>query len=194
MIVSDRKFEKVSGIVEKAMNFAEEAHRGQTYGELPYFDSHIMHVYTEAVAQTDDEFIHVSSLLHDVIEDCGIGKYEIEEAFGRTISLVVSTVSDPAGTSRKERKELFYQNFKDTKEHMPSIAMDAAIVKCLDRKCNQANSIKTNDLSKLSMYIKEFPRFMRDVGSMITEFNDGKLFMELIEQYADMKYKLETYR
>ena len=70
--------------LQLAINFAAESHRDQNRkneNKTPYI-SHPYSVMLLASEYTENEDIFISCLLHDVVEDCGVGLEEIEELFG----------------------------------------------------------------------------------------------------------------
>ena len=79
--------------IRKGYHFAEKCHLGQfrKSGE-PY----IIHPLNTAIILTtvyaDKETI-IAGLLHDVIEDCGVTKEEIESQFGPVVAKLVYGVS-----------------------------------------------------------------------------------------------------
>ena len=84
--------EKVS-LVREAYEFAEEAHRGQrraTGG--PYIEHPLEVAYVLTGLQLDASTI-AGALLHDVIEDCGRSREEIERRFGPDVYKLVDGVT-----------------------------------------------------------------------------------------------------
>lgn len=100
--------------LQSAINFAAESHRGQNRkneNETPYI-AHPYSVMLILSEYTDDEDIYISCLLHDVVEDCGVGFEEIGNMFGKRVRDIVYHVTEPKffGTDSnpltwKERKE-----------------------------------------------------------------------------------------
>lgn len=97
-----------------AINFAAESHRGQNRKnemETPYI-AHPYSVMLICSEYTSNEDILISTLLHDVVEDCGVTFEEIESIFGASVKNIVYHVTEPAffGSTDnpltwKERKE-----------------------------------------------------------------------------------------
>lgn len=80
-------------LIEKAYDFAEEAHHGQcrASGE-PYF-SHPIEV-SRIVAQLHmDEESVAAALMHDVLEDCEVNEEKIERVFGEDVLNLVRGVT-----------------------------------------------------------------------------------------------------
>ena len=79
--------------VNKAFEFASEAHMGQfrTSGD-PYV-SHPIAVATILSSYHMDEDSLSAAMLHDVIEDCGVPKGVIEKEFNKDVADLVDGVS-----------------------------------------------------------------------------------------------------
>lgn len=60
-----------TNIVERAREIAKDAHKGQMYGSKPYFDYHVLGVYSLVGEDASDE-VKAAALLHDVVEDCHV--------------------------------------------------------------------------------------------------------------------------
>lgn len=81
------KYQK-SEYISQAMRMANMYHAGQTRlgktGRVPYFDEHIMGVYTilKEECKIDDIDVLTMALLHDTVEDTDCTFDEIEEKFG----------------------------------------------------------------------------------------------------------------
>lgn len=79
---------KKSEYIKQAMRMAEMYHAGQTRlggtGSVPYFDEHIMGVYTilKEECKVHDVKVLTMALLHDTVEDTACTFEEIEEKFG----------------------------------------------------------------------------------------------------------------
>lgn len=138
-------------IVEKALEFATEAHEGQVrkYTGEPYINHPI------DVAQIVSSVPHTkemlcAALLHDVIEDCGVTYDEIEEQFGEEIALMVNWLSDrskPCDGNRAYRKEIdrVWISVADPK---------AKTIKLADLISN-SKSILQHDKEFAKVYLKE---------------------------------------
>lgn len=60
-----------TNIVEIAKEIAKDAHKGQTYDGLPYYDHHILGVL-ELVGEDASDEVKATAVLHDVVEDCSV--------------------------------------------------------------------------------------------------------------------------
>ena len=92
-------------MIERAAAFAEKAHRGvfRKGTNVPYI-THPMETAVIVSAFTDDEELIAAALLHDVIEDAGISREELEQVFGRRVASLVQNESEDKSCSWRERK------------------------------------------------------------------------------------------
>jgi guanosine-3',5'-bis(diphosphate) 3'-pyrophosphohydrolase len=87
-------------MLQKAIDFATKAHEGQKYGSEPYIN-HPIRVYERVKAVTNDETVHVAAILHDVMEDCGVGLLELADEFGSDVAWIVD------GLTRRKQSETY---------------------------------------------------------------------------------------
>jgi len=119
-------------IVDKAMQYAMNAHRGQYRKniKIPYF-THCVEVMKRVSLYTQDEYILCIALLHDLIEDCNVTFEMLEEEFNRTIAIGVVECSREGGDHvSKLEKYRFLESFAYGK------SMGSILVKIGDRYCN----------------------------------------------------------
>lgn len=137
-------------IIEKAKEFALQAHYCQKYGNKNY-SIHLGDVVA-VLSRFDinDEAIIASAWLHDVLEDTPISKYILEKEFGKEISDIVELVTDKNGNNRRERQSRTYPFIK--------LNYKALIVKLADRIANTENSKKVGG-KYWSMYKNEYSFF-----------------------------------
>ena len=98
-------------ILDDAINFATEVHRGQTrkLSGIPYI-LHPMEVAAIIGTMTNEREVMAAGMLHDTIEDCGVDPLLIRDRFGsRVFALVQSETEDkmdhrPAEETWQERK------------------------------------------------------------------------------------------
>ena len=122
-----------SKVIEKAMNFAYERHKGKCRRSR-FFPPYIMHpirVYSllRHYGQATDEELLAAGLLHDVIEDCGVMSDELKLEFGDKVARIVSEVSDDKEISKGERKALQVQNAEN-------LSAEAALIRLADKIAN----------------------------------------------------------
>lgn len=143
--------DKIS-IVDGARRLARAAHRGQMYGDRPYFGHLVDVVGVLSEFGVEREELHATAYLHDTLEDTPLSRDQIAEFCGAWVAGLVAAVTDEPGANRKERKAKTY----------PKIAAnpDAILIKLADRIANVRESQK-NSPGLLAMYRKEYPEFRR---------------------------------
>lgn len=72
-------------IVEIALSYAKEKHKGQKYGEEDYFEGHICKVYEIIKQVGGSETEQVVAILHDVFEDCEVDENDVINVFGEEV-------------------------------------------------------------------------------------------------------------
>lgn len=149
--------------IERAWLFAEEAHRGQKYGNYPYI-YHLKKVYEVGVrdlkldsTKDEDRNILFGCILHDVLEDTNTSYSDIKKEFGEIVADIVYDVTDELGKTRKERKNKTYPKIKNNKL--------ALIVKLCDRIANIKECIE-NKPSMLTMYVNEHEEFKKQLFTL----------------------------
>lgn len=142
--------------LKKALNFSENKHGSQMYGDLPY----MKHIYDVVYLAKDlgyNEEIQVACALHDVLEDTDTTPNEIIKNFGRQTFETVWGVTDAEGESRKQRKKNTYPRIKSS--------WKSTVVKILDRVSNIKSCIEYDNIKKLEMYRKEHKEMFKSVKS-----------------------------
>lgn len=119
--------------VLKAAHFAAQRHRAQRRkgaAAEPYVN-HLLEV-AELVASTLDEpdtNVVMAAILHDAVEDVGVTKEELTEAFGPDVTNLVLEVTDDKSLPKQERKRLQIVN-------APSKSVRAQAIKLADKISN----------------------------------------------------------
>jgi (p)ppGpp synthase/HD superfamily hydrolase len=104
-----RELKSVQSILWAA-HFAAEKHAAQKRkgaAAEPYIN-HLIEVaqlVSTALEEPDPNLI-IAALLHDVIEDCGVTRDELEERFSRDVADLVMEVTDDKSLPKAERKRL----------------------------------------------------------------------------------------
>lgn len=80
-------------MVQKAREFAQRAHEGQTYGDGSYFDNHVAKVAELVEKYSGYSKYVVAAYLHDVVEDTDITLQEIADEFGPAVVEMVSELT-----------------------------------------------------------------------------------------------------
>jgi len=91
-LVEEKYGAEAPRIIE-ALEWAEELHAGQKRHTGEPYITHPIAIAERLVSIDIGDNTVVSALLHDVIEDCGVTKEEIEERFGPSVSFVVEGLS-----------------------------------------------------------------------------------------------------
>ena len=122
-------------LIDKAYDFAFEKHKNQkrSSGE-PYF-VHVLNVAYELAKLKADPSTICAGLLHDVIEDCDVGKEEFVSLFGEEIYEMVEAVTKISNLKFTDEKE--YQAVNHRKI-LIAMAKDVRVilVKLVDRLHN----------------------------------------------------------
>jgi guanosine-3',5'-bis(diphosphate) 3'-pyrophosphohydrolase len=117
----------------QAASFAAKKHTNQkrkgAAGE-PYIN-HPLEVANliANVGGVSDTDVLIAAILHDTVEDCGVTRDEIAEAFGEAVAAYVMEVTDDKSLPKAERKRLQV-------EHAPHLSHGAKIVKLADKISN----------------------------------------------------------
>ena len=92
-------------MIKEAAEFADRAHQGvfRKGTEIPYI-THPMETAAIVTAFTDEPEMIAAALLHDVIEDAGVTREELEEKFGPRVAFLVDGESEDKSKSWVERK------------------------------------------------------------------------------------------
>lgn len=127
--------EEILKKIREAYDFAEKCHKGQfrKSGE-----EYIVHPLNVAIILTEiyaDSETIMAALMHDVIEDCGVEREEIEEKFGREVGKLVYGVSKLGRINFSTENEYLIDYYKKIIVGM-SEDVRVIIVKLADRLHN----------------------------------------------------------
>ena len=86
-------------------------------------------------AFTNEPEMIAAALLHDVIEDAGVTKEELEEKFGSRVAFLVESESEDKSRSWMERKGT-------TVEHLKSATRDEKILALADKLSNIRSTVR----------------------------------------------------
>jgi (p)ppGpp synthase/HD superfamily hydrolase len=145
----------VKGLVERAREFARQAHLPQEYGGGAFHDKHLRRVVAalEEFGETGEVTL-AAAWLHDTVEDTTIDVAEIGREFGDDVADLVWRLTDEAGGVRRERQ---------TKTHVKIRQRPEAVrVKLADRIANVEASIEQGN-GLFAMYRAEYRQFRRDL-------------------------------
>lgn len=145
-----------------AMNYAIKHHGDQTYGdnEIPYREHLFAVVQVLKDVGLRGPWLDAGAL-HDVIEDTGVTRRDLNDEFGQHVGDLVWAVSG-IGRNREIRNATIYAKI--------SMLPAAAIVKMADRIANVENSVPGSGHAK--MYLKERTAFYANVASRVLEDYD----------------------
>ena len=133
------------GLVDKALEFASERHKGQLDDQgRPYFFAHVVQVYGILIDVSDDTEILCAGLLHDVLEDTETTYEELRNVFTPNIAEIVKMVT------HNEHSNVF-SNLNPTDEYNV-LFHKAVLVKFADRLSNLSRMESWSD-SKRREYI-----------------------------------------
>ena len=129
--------------VESAEFFAKDKHKDMTRndGITPYSD-HLEDVVSllKSLGIIDEDVL-CSGWLHDTIEDTKTTLDDLNERFGKKVSVLVYSLSKDEKLPKKERERLYVKQLKDA-------SADAKIIKLCDISANLKDMAKPN--SKMS--------------------------------------------
>lgn len=132
MNYNGRIMKQDNAIILKALEFATEKHAGQwRHDKLTPYIIHPLEVFKKLIVYgIVDIPLLIAAILHDVIEDCGVTKEEIERIFGKEAAQYVVEVSK-VGVDQEtiQVKMEFLKGCADKSIH-------ALILKIADRACN----------------------------------------------------------
>ena len=123
-------------MIGEAAAFAEKAHRGvfRKGTDIPYI-THPLETAVIVSAFTDDEEMIAAALLHDVMEDAGVTKGELEEAFGARVACLVMDESEDKRKTWQERKGY-------TVRHLSTASRDIKILALGDKLSNMRSTAR----------------------------------------------------
>ncbi len=96
-----------TGLITKAYDVAKEAHEGQLRKSGEAYIHHPLAVATVVAGMALDDDAVAAALLHDAVEDTGVGLDDIEAEFGTTVAMLVDGVTklDRVGFASREEQQ-----------------------------------------------------------------------------------------
>ena len=136
-------------MIRQAARFAKQAHEGKMRKgtAVPYI-VHPMDTGVIVSRMTDDPEVISAALLHDVIEDAGVTKEELEERFGSRVAELVAAESEDKTRTWKERKQATIDRLTDAGRDVKMI--------CLADKLSNLRSTAADYLLKGDEVWKKF--------------------------------------
>jgi len=122
-------------VLERAYQFSERSHRGQQRASGEPYLSHPLQVASLLVDFKMDVTTVTAGLLHDVLEDTGATKDDLEREFGREIADLVDGVTKLGKLAFSSREERQAENFR---KMLVAMARDLRVlmIKLADRLHN----------------------------------------------------------
>jgi len=166
--------------IEEVILLAYELHKDDKYGDLPYM-RHLNDVYDLTVKYDLPEYVQHAAWLHDGIEMHSEG---ISSIFMGSPTMacwrLICKVSDEYAETRKERKELTFDNIAED---------DMAIaLKLCDLCANIGRCIEQSNKKLLKMYLKDTPTVESHLLPVIEKTKDWRL-TGLWIQYSVLLHK-----
>ena len=126
-----------AAFVGRALAFALEKHAGQTRKgrDVPYA-SHPLRVAGLVLEHGGDATQLAVALLHDVIEDCGVGDGELRERFGAEVARSVRALSDVLEGDTPEKKAPWRERKTRFVARLPGVDARARLVAACDKLDN----------------------------------------------------------
>ena len=153
----------VFSVIQKAMAFATQAHKGQfRKGTTRPFIVHPLEVGKIVATMTDDEEIISAAILHDTIEDCeGVTREEIRREFSERVANLVDQESEDKSKTWMERKGATIEHLKKAPKEVQMIGLADKLsnMRDIDRdypECGEElwNRFRMKDKKMIGWYYK----------------------------------------
>ncbi len=159
------KKREVMSKLESAELFAKNKHRDQLYGNKPYWN-HLVGVVSrlKSIGITDEDVL-CSAWLHDTIEDTDTTFDEIYQRFGRTVAVMVSSLTKDNSLPKSKKEKQYLTQLKDA-------PWEAQLIKLCDISAN-LSELKNSSWSKTRKknYIK---RKLQNLEAIKSGISDNK--------------------
>lgn len=133
-------------LLTKAITFATKKHEGQKRKgtDIPYI-VHPLEALSIASTITNDENVLAATVLHDVVEDCGVSIRQIELKFGKEVARLVA-----ADTENKRENESAESTWKlrkqETLDQIEKMDKNSKIVVLADKLSNMRAIYRDYDI------------------------------------------------
>ncbi len=127
-------------LVERAFAFSEQAHQGQFRKSGEPYITHPLAVASILSQWRLDAQGLAAALLHDVMEDSGITKHEIETSFGKPVAEMVDGVSKLDQIEFQSREDAQAENFR---KMLLAMAQDVRVI--LIKLADRLHNMRTLD-------------------------------------------------
>jgi GTP diphosphokinase / guanosine-3',5'-bis(diphosphate) 3'-diphosphatase len=128
------------GLLDKAFRFAAEAHRNQLRKSGSPYIEHCLDTAATLAELRMDAITVAAGLLHDVVEDTGVGIEEVREAFGTQVAQLVDGVTKISELKFNSREEEQAENFR---KMIFSMSKDLRVI--LIKFADRLNNMRTLD-------------------------------------------------
>lgn len=121
-----------------ALAFSHTAHKRQRRKNkeaTPYINHPVRVASILFNAGERDAVLLAAAVLHDVVEDCGIGKAQVAKKFGAEVADLVMEVTDDKTLDKQERKRLQVQ-------HAPHLSVRGKKLKLADKIANLEDTLR----------------------------------------------------
>lgn len=164
-------------MVEKAIQFAAEAHKGQKRKgiSIPYI-LHPMEVAVILAEMTSDEEVIAAAMLHDTLEDCKeVTKEILRDEFGERIVSLIEAESEDKSKTWMERKQATISHLqRETRTEVKMIAL-------------------ADKLSNLRSMARDYERLGEDIFQCFNQKDPSKIawyykgIRDVLEELKDTK-------
>ena len=161
-------------MIGEAAAFADKAHKGafRKGTKIPYI-THPMETAVIVSAFTDDEEIIAAALLHDVMEDAGVTREELEDAFGPRVADLVVDESEDKSRSWQERKTR-------TVRHLCTASREIKILALGDKLSNMRCTARDYLVVGDAIWQRFNEKDKRKIAHALKELEDHLYFKEYV--------------
>jgi len=123
-----------ASMLSDAIAFAVGAHANQTRKDsgLPYVTHPLEAMVLLIRHGVRDEAVLAAAVLHDVLEDCGVGAAAMATRFGTRVTEIVASLSKPPGLAADERKRRALEQLRAGPAGARSVKMADRLSNLLD--------------------------------------------------------------
>ncbi len=176
-------------MIEKAIAFATQAHKGQfRKGTTRPYIIHPLEVGNIVATMTDDEEIISAAILHDTIEDCeGINESMICLEFSERVAHLVVQESEDKTKTWLERKSATIEHLKSAPKEVQMIGLADKLsnMRDIDRdypECGEElwNRFRMKDKKMIGWYYKGILSSLQEALEGVPAFRE---YRQLVEKH-----------
>jgi hypothetical protein len=184
---NNNKRKESNGMIEKALIFAASAHEGQPRKstedqqtpKIPYI-MHPMEAGVIAAGIKFDEDLVAAAILHDTIEDSGVGYDTLKNDFNERVAELVSSVSEDKSKSWEERKQ-------HTVDQVKAETDEDVLILTLSDKLSNIRSIYRDCQTLGDELWKRFRRGKEQQKWYYTELVEGLKALDRLPEYKEFR-------